>query len=276
MTRHGRARRDHPRLPSERTKQMNLCLENRTALICAASKGLGRACAFALAAEGVSLVITGRNADTLEATAAEIRAATGATVRTAPGDITTPEGREAALALLPNPDILINNAGGPPPGDFHDFTDDMWHAALNANMLTPIALIKAVIDNMVAQKFGRIINITSSSVKSPLPNLGLSNGARTGLTGFIAGLARQVARHNVAINNLLPGPFLTDRLRQNAAATGRPVEDELTARATANPTGRLGRPEDFGATAAFLCSRHASYIIGQNILIDGGASNSTF
>jgi 3-oxoacyl-[acyl-carrier protein] reductase len=255
---------------------MNLGLQNRTALICAASKGLGRACAFALAAEGVSLVITGRNPETLEATAADIHAATGATIRTAPGDITTPGGREAALALLPDPDILINNAGGPPPGDFRDFSDETWAAALNANMLTPIALIKAVIDPMIAKKFGRIVNITSASVKSPIPALGLSNGARAGLTGFIAGLARQVARHNVVINNLLPGPFLTDRLRQTAAASGRPVEEELTARAAANPTARFGTPEEFGATAAFLCSTYASYIIGQNILIDGGASNSTF
>ena len=201
---------------------MDMGLHGRTALVCAASKGLGRACAMALAREGVSVTITARTAETLERTAAEIRTATGATVTAVPGDITTEAGRAAALAACPQPDILVNNAGGPPPGDFRDWEREDWVRALDANMLTPIALIKAVVDGMIdRRKFGRIVNITSASVKSPIPTLGMSNGARAGLTGFVGGLARQVARHNVTINNLLPGPFLTDRLRSNAAARRR-------------------------------------------------------
>jgi 3-oxoacyl-[acyl-carrier protein] reductase len=258
---------------------MDLGLRGRRAIICAASKGLGRACALALAREGVALVITGRNPAMLAATAAEIAAATGVAVQIAPGDITTPEGRAAALNLCPQPDILVNNAGGPPPGDFRDFSDATWHAALNANMLTPIAMIKAVIDPMIAQNFGRIVNITSGSVKSPIPALGLSNGARAGLTGFAAGLARQVARHNVTINNLLPGPFETDRLRQTLAkeaqAAGIPIEEAIRRRGAANPAGRVGDPEEFGAACAFLCAAQSGFIVGQNLLLDGGAFNST-
>jgi 3-oxoacyl-[acyl-carrier protein] reductase len=258
---------------------MDLGLTGKTAIICAASKGLGRACAFALAREGVAIVITGRNAEALEATAAEIRRQTGGQVRIAQGDITTPAGRQAALDLLPDPDILINNAGGPPPGDFRDFTEAMWHDALNANMLTPIALIKAVLDPMIAKNFGRIINITSASVKSPIPTIGLSNGARAGLTGFVAGLARQVAKHNVTINNLLPGPFNTDRLRANegrsAEAEGISVEDAIAKRGAALPAGRVGDPEEFGAACAFLCAASSGFIVGQNLLLDGGAFNST-
>lgn len=258
---------------------MDLGLAGKKAIICAGSKGLGRAIAFALAREGVALVITGRGEEALEATAAEIRNATGVSVRVAPGDITTAEGRQVALDLLPAPDILINNAGGPPPGDFRDFTDEMWQAALNANMLTPIAMIKAVIDPMIAQKFGRIVNITSGSVKSPIAALGLSNGARTGLTGFIGGLSRQVARHNVTINNLLPGAFNTDRLRATAAAgaaaAGISVEEQIARRGAESPAGRVGDPDEFGAAAAFLCSMQAGFIVGQNILLDGGAFNST-
>jgi 3-oxoacyl-[acyl-carrier protein] reductase len=258
---------------------MDLGIAGRKAIVCAASAGLGFACALALAREGVDLVVTGRNAEALEAAAARIRQATGVSVRAAAGDITTPEGRAVALALCPAPDILVNNAGGPPPGDFRDFTDAMWHAALNANMLSPIAMIKAVIDPMIARHFGRIVNITSGAVKSPAANLGLSNGARTGLTGFVAGLARQVAGHNVTINNLLPGPFDTDRLRVTAAgagkAAGKPVEDIIAERAAANPAKRLGEPEEFGAACAFLCSSQAGYIVGQNWLLDGGAFNST-
>ncbi|OYV41607.1 MAG: short-chain dehydrogenase [Rhodospirillales bacterium 20-64-7] len=247
---------------------MDLGLTGKHAIVCAASKGLGRACATALAQAGVSVVITGRNAATLEAAAAE-------EVRAAPGDITTPEGREAALKLCPEPDILVNNAGGPPPGNFRDFTEEMWLSALNANMLTPIALIRAVIDPMIAKKFGRIVNITSGSVRSPIPALGLSNGARTGLTGFIAGLSREVAKHNVTINNLLPGPFATDRMRSLAANAGRSYEEEIAARGKANPTGRIGEPTEFGAACAFLCSTQAGFIVGQNLLLDGGAFNST-
>jgi 3-oxoacyl-[acyl-carrier protein] reductase len=258
---------------------MDLGLSGKSAIVCAASKGLGRACALALAREGVALVITGRNAEALKTTAAEIRAATGATVQIAPGDITTPEGRAAALKLLPAPDILVNNAGGPPPGDFRDFSDQMWHDALNANMLTPIAMIRAVLDGMIAQKFGRIVNITSASVKSPIPNIGLSNGARAGLTGFVAGLARQVASHNVTINNMLPGPFDTDRLRataaKQAASAGISIDDFIARRAAQNPAGRVGTPEEFGAACAFLCSAHAGFIVGQNLLLDGGAFNAT-
>jgi len=258
---------------------MDLGLSGKTAIICAASKGLGRACALALASEGVSIVITGRNAEALEATAMEIRNQTGADVQIAPGDITTPAGRQAALDLLPEPDILINNAGGPAPGDFRDFTDEMWHGALNANMLTPIALIKAVLDPMIGKNFGRIVNITSASVKSPIPYIGLSNGARAGLTGFVAGLARQVARHNVTINNLLPGPFNTNRLRtteaKSAAAAGISVEEAIGRRGAALPAGRVGNPEEFGAACAFLCAASSGFIVGQNLLLDGGAFNST-
>ncbi|MBU6418781.1 MAG: SDR family oxidoreductase [Proteobacteria bacterium] len=258
---------------------MDLGLKSRTALVCAASAGLGRACALALAKEGVSLTITGRDRDRLEATAEELRRLTDVRISTAAGDITTDEGRAAALLACPNPDILINNAGGPPPGDFRDFSEEDWQAALNANLLTPIALIRATLDCMITRKFGRIINITSSAVKSPIPSLGLSNTARTGLTGFVAGLSRQVARHNVTINNLLPGAFNTDRLRKTAEGTakssGREVDDILAERAAANPTRRVGEPEEFGAVCAFLCSAQAGYIVGQNILMDGGAFNST-
>ncbi|GAN79689.1 SDR family oxidoreductase [Acidocella aminolytica] len=258
---------------------MDLGLKSRTALVCAASAGLGRACALALAQEGVDVTITGRNADRLEATARELRTLTGAKISIAAGDITTPEGRAAALSACPSPDILVNNAGGPPPGDFRDFTDQDWQNALNANLLTPIALIKAVIDPMIGRKFGRIVNITSGSVKAPIPHLGLSNTARTGLTGFVAGLSRQVARHNVTINNLLPGAFDTDRLqnlsRAEAEKSGRKMEDVVSARALTIPTHRIGQPEEFGAACAFLCSQFAGYIVGQNILLDGGFINST-
>ena len=258
---------------------MDLGLQGRTALVCASSKGLGRACAMSLAREGVDLVITARGADALERTAEEIRAATGVRVLTVAGDITTDEGRQAALAACPAPDILVNNAGGPPPGDFRDWSRDDWIRALDANMLTPIALIRAVIDGMIERKFGRIVNITSASVKSPIPTLGMSNGARAGLTGFVAGLARQVARHNVTINNLLPGPFMTDRQRTInapfAAKSGRPVEDEIAERAKSSPAGRIGEPEEFGVACAFLCGADSGFIVGQNLLMDGGAFNST-
>jgi 3-oxoacyl-[acyl-carrier protein] reductase len=254
---------------------MDLQIAGKTAIVCAASAGLGKACAMALAQAGVSVVITGRRAEILYATAEEISAATDMQVRAAVGDISTPEGRAAALKLCPEPDILVNNAGGPPAGDFRNFTDEMWHAALNANMLTPIAMIKAVIDPMIARKFGRIVNITSGSVKSPIPALGMSNGARAGLTGFVGGLSRQVAKHNVAINNLLPGPFNTDRLAALAKGSGRSLEDEIADRGAKNPAGRVGEPAEFGAACAFLCSVHAGFIIGQNLLLDGGSFNST-
>lgn len=258
---------------------MDLGLAGRRALVCAASRGLGRACAMALAREGVAVTITARSADALERTAAEIREATGVAVTAVAGDITTEEGRAAALAGCPDPDILVNNAGGPPPGDFRDWSREDWIKALDANMLTPIALIRAVVDGMVERRFGRIVNITSASVKSPIPNIGLSNGARTGLTGFVAGLARQVARHNVTINNLLPGPFDTDRLRTTMAgaakASGRTVDEEIRERGKASPAGRVGHPEEFGAACAYLCAASSGFLVGQNLLLDGGAFNAT-
>ncbi len=258
---------------------MDLGLRGKTAIVCAASKGLGRASAMALAREGVALVINARGKDALAATADDIRAATGVDVQAIAADITTASGRAAVLEAAPAPDILINNAGGPPAGNFATLTPEQWRAALEANMLTPIALIQAVIAGMRARRFGRIVNITSASVKSPIPTLGLSNGARAGLTGFVAGVAREVARDNVTINNLLPGPFLTDRLRDNmraaAASAKRSVDEEIALRAKANPTGRIGDPAEFGAACAFLCSVQAGFIVGQNLLIDGGAFNAT-
>ncbi len=259
---------------------MDLGLKDRQALVCAASKGLGRGCAMALAREGVRVTITARHREALEVTADDIRRETGVDVTIVAGDITTEQGCADALAACPNPDILVNNAGGPPPGDFRDWDRDAWIKALDANMLAPIALIKAVLDGMIDRQFGRIVNITSSAVKAPIESLGLSNGARSGLTGFVAGIARQTVRHNVTINNLLPGPFDTDRIRGNAAAaaakSGASVEDVLKARAAANPAGRFGTPAEFGSACAFLCSVHASFITGQNLLIDGGAYPGTF
>ncbi len=258
---------------------MDLGLQGKRALVCAASKGLGRACAMALAQEGVAVTITARTRETLEQTAAEIRAATGSTVTIVVGDITTEAGRADALAACPDADILVNNAGGPPPGDFRDWEREDWIKAVDANMLTPIFLIKAVVDGMIERKFGRIVNITSASVKSPIPELGISNGARAGLTGFVAGLARQIAKHNVIINNILPGPFLTDRLRSGfqeaARSSNRPVDELVQERAKGTPTGRVGDPAEFGDACAFLCSANISFIVGQNLLLDGGAFNSS-
>jgi 3-oxoacyl-[acyl-carrier protein] reductase len=260
---------------------MDMGIAGRTALVCAASKGLGKGCAMALAKEGVDVVITARGIEALEATAEEIRrAAPGARVTAVAGDITTPEGRGAALAAAPYFDILVNNAGGPPPGDFRDWNRDTWIKALDANMLTPIELIKATVDGMIERKFGRVVNITSGAVKSPIDVLGLSNGARSGLTGFIAGLSRKTVAHNVTINNLLPGAFDTDRLRGTAGgaakAQGKTVEEVLDARRKGIPALRFGNADEFGAACAFLCSVHAGYFTGQNILIDGGAYPGTF
>src|SRR5450755_1084511 len=214
-------------------------------------KGLGRGCAEALSREGVAVTILARTESAVRKTAKEIGAATGRQVAWLACDITTPEGRAAALAACPNPDILINNAGGPPPGDFRDWDRDAWLRAIDANMLTPIELIKATIDGMIARKFGRIVNITSSSVKAPIDILGLSNGARSGLTGFVAGLARKVARHNVTINNLLPGSIDTGRLRSvmdaNGKASGKPIDEVLRAARTAIPAGRFGDIGEVGA-----------------------------
>jgi 3-oxoacyl-[acyl-carrier protein] reductase len=259
---------------------MDFGIAGKKALVCAASKGLGKGCAMALAQEGAELVILARGKDALEATAAEIRKSTGVKVTTVACDITTPEGHAAALAACPNPDILVNNAGGPPPGDFSEWTRDTWIKALDANMLTPIELIRKTVDGMIARRFGRIINVTSSSVKAPIEILGLSNGARTGLTGFVAGLARKTVKDNVTINNLLPGAMETDRLRANFEATAKnrqiSVDQARAERIASIPAGRLGTIEDFGAACAFLCSQQASYITGQNWLVDGGAYPGTF
>jgi 3-oxoacyl-[acyl-carrier protein] reductase len=259
---------------------MDFGIAGRTALVCGASRGLGRGCAMALAGEGVDLVITARGREALESTAAEIRAASGVKVMTVAGDITTPEGRAAALAALPAPDMLVTNAGGPPAGDFREWDRDIWIKALDANMLTPIALIRATVDGMIERKFGRIVNITSAAVKAPIDLLGLSNGARSGLTGFVAGLARKVARHNVTINNLLPGAIETARLRANAEDFARlrgiTVADVDAQRLRAIPAGRVGTAAEFGAVCAFLCSAHASYVVAQNVLVDGGQYPGTF
>jgi 3-oxoacyl-[acyl-carrier protein] reductase len=259
---------------------MDLGIAGRRALVCASSKGLGRGCAEALAAEGVEVTILARTRETLERTAEDIRAKTGARVTAVACDITTAEGRAAALAACPAPDILVNNAGGPPPGDFRDWEREDWIAALDSNMLTPIELIRQTVDSMVSRGFGRIVNITSSSVKAPIEVLGLSNGARSGLTGFVAGAARRFVSHNVTINNLLPGAFDTDRIRKiNEAAaqkSGASIDEVRAQRQKTIPAGRFGQPDEFGAACAFLCSVHAGYITGQNWLVDGGAYPGTY
>lgn len=262
---------------------MDLGISGRWALVCAASKGLGFGCAQALVREGANVMINGRRADVLEQAALALRAQcvrADQQVLAVAADITTPEGRAQVLAAMPQVDILITNAGGPPAGDFRDWGRDAWIKALDANMLTPIELIKATVDAMSARGFGRIINITSGAVKAPIDILGLSNGARAGLTGFVAGLARKTAANNVTINNLLPGPFDTDRLLVTLEAAARAeqvtVDEARVRRAAANPAKRFGTIEEFGATCAFLCSVHAGYINGQNVLMDGGAYPGTF
>jgi 3-oxoacyl-[acyl-carrier protein] reductase len=259
---------------------MDLGLKGRTAIVCAASQGLGKAIAMTLAREGVNLVIVARRREVLESAADEIGAATDNRPKTVTADVTTKEGRDAILAACSAPDILVNNAGGPPPGDFRKFERDDWIKALDGNMLAPIELIKATLDGMISRKFGRIVNVTSQAVKAPVAMLALSNGARSGLTGFIAGLARSVAEHNVTVNNLLPGTFDTARLKSNLAAlaknSSRDVSEVTKEIRTSNPTRRFGHPDEFGATCAFLCSAQAGYITGQNILIDGGAYPGTF
>ena len=260
---------------------MDLGIAGKWALVCAASKGLGKGCAAALVREGVNVVITARGDEALQATAAELRALGRGEVRTVAGDITTEAGRAAALAACPQVDILVNNAGGPPPGDFRDWDRDTWIKALDANMLTPIALMQASVDAMAARGFGRVVNITSGAVKAPIDSLGLSNGARSGLTGFVAGLARSnIAARGVTINGLLPGAFDTDRLRtamQGAATrSGEAIEAVVARRANAIPAKRLGTAAEFGEVCAFLCSVHAGYLTGQNILLDGGAYPGTY
>jgi 3-oxoacyl-[acyl-carrier protein] reductase len=235
---------------------------------------------MALAREGAILFIAARRGDVLESAADEIASATGNQPKTIIADVTTKEGRDAILAACPTPDILINNAGGPPPGDFRKFEREDWIKALDGNMLAPIALIKATLDGMIARKFGRIVNVTSHAVKSPVAMLALSNGARSGLTGFVAGVARVTVRHGVTINGLLPGPFDTDRLRgtykARAAKSGKSYDEEYAAGAKMNPAGRFGTAEEFGVACAFLCSAHAGYITGQNLLMDGGVFPGAF
>lgn len=258
---------------------MDLGIKGRKAIVCAASKGLGRGCAEALAREGVALTICARTKEAVEATATELRKLGPAPVTAIACDITTEAGRKAVLEACPSPDILINNAGGPPPGDFKTFSLDDWRKAVEGNMITPIALIQATVYGMMDRGFGRILNITSASVKAPIASLELSNGARAGLTGAVAVIARRAIRKNVTINALLPGPFDTDRLRGTtkklAEAQGVPFEKVDAERKSAVPAGRFGTATEFGAVAAFLCSAHAGYITGQNLLIDGGGYPGT-
>ncbi|HYW56770.1 MAG TPA: SDR family oxidoreductase [Polaromonas sp.] len=264
---------------------MDLGIAGKWALVCGASKGLGLGCAQALVREGVHVLIVARGAEVLEGAAAQLIADTdrpaGTTVQFVAADITIEEGRAAVFSVRKDFDIVVTNAGGPPPGDFRDWDRDVWLKAVDANMLTPIELIKATVDGMAARGFGRIVNITSSSVKAPIDILGLSNGARSGLTGFVAGVARtKLAAQGVTINNLLPGAFDTDRLRgtmQGAAVkTGQPLDAVMDARRKNIPAQRFGTPQEFGAICAFLCSTHAAYMTGQNVLADGGAFPGTF
>jgi 3-oxoacyl-[acyl-carrier protein] reductase len=253
---------------------MDLKLAGKSAIVCASSKGLGKACAKALAGEGVNVLICGRTAETLEAAAAEIGAAGGGSARFEVADVTTREGRDALLAACPEPDIVVNNAGGPPPGDFRDWDQQDWFDAVNANMFSAIDMIRRVLDGMVERRFGRIVNITSVAVKMPVKTLGLSNGARAGLTGFVSGIARENARHNVTINNLLPGYIATDRmwsvLEAGAKATGKDFDSFKEAHFAQVGAKRPGDPDEFGACCAFLCSEQAAYVTAQNLLVDGG------
>ncbi|MBC6440360.1 MAG: SDR family oxidoreductase [Rhodospirillales bacterium] len=258
---------------------MDMGIRGRKAIVCASSKGLGRACAEALAAEGCDVVINGRTEETVAATATAIRTASpDVTISEVACDVTNAEGQAELLAACPQPDIFVNNAGGPPPGNFRDWDRDDWVKALDANMLTAIMLIKATVDGMIDRRFGRIVNITSAAVKSPIPILGLSNGARAGLTGFCAGLARETVEHNVTINGLLPGPFNTDRLKQTMVGRQQgdeTMEDTMKREAQGNPAKRFGEPDEFGAACAFLCSQHAGFITGQNLVMDGGSFRGT-
>ncbi|MEO0484442.1 MAG: SDR family oxidoreductase [Pseudomonadota bacterium] len=255
---------------------MDLGIAGKRALVCASSKGLGKGCAQALAAEGVELVINSRGVDALEATAAELRAA-GAKVTAVAADITTAEGQAKVLEAAGPIDILVTNAGGPPPGMWHDWDRDDFIKALDANMLTPIALMTATLPGMMDRGWGRVVNITSQSVKAPIPQLGLSNAARTGLTGYVAGTARQVADKGVTINNLLPGIHATDRADALdagvVAAQGITLDEARVQRQATIPARRYGTSEEFGAACAFLCSQQAGFIVGQNILLDGGGTN---
>lgn len=258
---------------------MDLGIAGKKALVCASSKGLGRGCAEALAEAGVDLVMNARGAEALEAAAEEIRQKYGVNVETVAADVTTEEGRAQLLEVAGQVDILVNNAGGPPPGMWTDWDREDFIKALDANMLTPIALIKALVPGMMERGWGRVVNITSQSVKSPIPVLGLSNSARAGLTGYVAGTSRQVAGSGVVMNNLLPGIHATDRAVSLDTGVsqqqGISIEDAKAQRCKTIPAGRYGTPEEFGAMCAFLCSQHAGFIIGQNILLDGGGVNTT-
>lgn len=249
-------------------------LDGKKAIVCASSRGLGRGCALALANEGVDLVINGRDPDSLARTGEEIRRLTGAHVQQVVADVATADGRARIMGACPNPDILVTNGGGPGPGNFMDWGNEAWIKALEANMLAPIELIRAFIGGMIDRRFGRIINITSSAVKAPIGILGLSNGARGGLTCFVSGIAREVAQHNVTINNLLPGAFDTDRrasiIAATAKATGQSSQAVKNAQVQKIPAHRFGSAEEFGAACAFLCSAQAGFIVGQNLLLDGG------
>ena len=259
---------------------MDLGIKGKHAIVCASSKGLGRACAISLAENGVSVVINGRDQKALDATARDIESKYDVQITPVQGDVSTPEGQRALLAACPNPDILINNNGGPPFKDFRELDREAMLAGVTMNMITPIELIQAVIDGMVERRFGRIVNITSLSVKMPIPGLDLSSGARAGLTSFLAGVAPKVAEHNVTINNVLPGFFLTDR--QNAALNkamserGLSLEEAIAERAESVPAKRFGDPAEFGEVCAFLCAARAGYITGQNLLIDGGRFPGAF
>ena len=259
---------------------MDFGIRGKTALVCGASRGLGKACALALAHEGVNLVIVARTRDVLERTRAEIAQATGVKVTTVAADLTTPSGRAAAVAACPRPDILVTNSQGPLPGDFHAWTRDDWIAALDDMMLGPIEMIRLTLDGMTARGFGRIVNIVSRSVKIPQAELGLSNGARAGLVGFAAGLSRQTAARNVTINNLLPGIFDSDaqhrHIRGMLPGGGKTFEQVFRERAEASTAKRYGDPAELGALCAFLCSVHAGYITGQSLLIDGGSYPGAF
>ena len=259
---------------------MNLGIAGRKAIVCASSRGLGKACARALAEAGCEVVINGRDAKRLEATAAEIASHAGVKVIPVAADVATPEGQKALLAACPAPDILINNNAGPPLRDFRELSRQQMIDGVVANMVVAIELIQKVIDPMCERKFGRIVNITSGSVKMPLAGLDLSSGARAGLTAFLAGVARTVAGKNVTINHILPGAFDTDRLRSTfpraAEQKGITVEEAAKQRAAGIPAKRFGQPDEFGAACAFLCSSHAGYITGQNLLIDGGVFNGAF
>jgi 3-oxoacyl-[acyl-carrier protein] reductase len=253
---------------------VDLGIRGRRAIVCGASSGLGRGCAWSLAREGVSLAIVARGEGRLASTADAIRRDTGAEVLTIAGDITSTEGRARVLDAFPDPDIVVNNAGGPPTGDFRDFDRDDWIRALDACMLAPIEMVKLTLDGMIRRGFGRIVNITSYAVKMPIDVLSLSNGARSGLTGFVAGLARQVARHNVTINNLLPGVFDTERQQTTvsaaAKARGIDVVEMRRLKIASIPAGRMGEPGELGDFCAWLCSARAGYFTGQNVLLDGG------